>query len=231
MNNVIDEVLAGEPRYNIKDNNGTSIYSNVQIDLATQVTTAGTPLNKALFDSIKTDLNSRLLISNKATGNDVKTGTNDTKYITPLANKQGKQNLVTTTTLYATGSAVEQTIFDFSTASGSIVEISGTYGENTTTNEQTIYLNGTYINGVSQNGLSISNYDFRYVAQNKGCFYFRFDLANKTFVAFFSARKSGNTTLPDYVVGRFTTLTTMTTILRGTASQNTYISATISQNY
>jgi hypothetical protein len=39
MNNVIDEVLAGSPRYNIKDNGGTSIYENVQIDLATQITT------------------------------------------------------------------------------------------------------------------------------------------------------------------------------------------------
>lgn len=39
MNNVIDEVLAGEPRYTIKDNEGTTLYDNVQIDLKTQVTT------------------------------------------------------------------------------------------------------------------------------------------------------------------------------------------------
>lgn len=231
MNNVIDEVLAGSPRYTIKDNGGTTLYDNVQIDLKTQVTTQGTPLNKALFDSIQADLNTRLLISNKASSGEVQAGTNNTKYITPLANKQGKEALITTKTIYATGSATAQTIFDFSTATGSIVEISGTYGENTTGSEQTIYLNGTYINGASQNGLSVTDYDWRYIANNKGSFYFRFDLTNKTFVAMFSGRKSGGSTTPDYVVGRYTTLTSVTAILRGTASQNTYINATISQNY
>ena len=88
MNNVIDEVLAGSPRYNIKDNGGTALYSNVQIDLATQVTTAGTPLNKALFDSIQTDLNSRLLVSNKASQAEAQAGINDTKYMTPLKTQQ-----------------------------------------------------------------------------------------------------------------------------------------------
>jgi len=39
MNNVIDEVLAGDPRYTIKDNGGTTLYDNVQINLKTQVTT------------------------------------------------------------------------------------------------------------------------------------------------------------------------------------------------
>lgn len=39
MNNVIDEVLAGEPRYAIKDNGGAILYDNVQIVLITQVTT------------------------------------------------------------------------------------------------------------------------------------------------------------------------------------------------
>ena len=67
MNNVIDEVLSGEPRYTIKDNGGTTLYDNIQIDLKTPVTTQGTPLNRALFESIRSDLNSRLLTSNKAT--------------------------------------------------------------------------------------------------------------------------------------------------------------------
>lgn len=84
MNNVVDEVLAGSPRYTIKDDGGTTLYDNVQIDLKTQVTTAGTPLNKALFDSIQTDLNSRLLVSNKASQNEAQAGINDTKYMTPL---------------------------------------------------------------------------------------------------------------------------------------------------
>lgn len=51
--NVIDEVLASTPRYTIKDNGGTTLYDNVQIDLKTAVTTQGTALNKALFDKIE----------------------------------------------------------------------------------------------------------------------------------------------------------------------------------
>lgn len=39
MNTVVDEVLAGSPRYTIKNNGGTTLYDNVQIDLKTQVTT------------------------------------------------------------------------------------------------------------------------------------------------------------------------------------------------
>lgn len=37
--NFVDEVLASSPRYTIKDNGGTTLYDNVQIDLKTQVTT------------------------------------------------------------------------------------------------------------------------------------------------------------------------------------------------
>ena len=37
-----------------------------------------------MFDSIQSDLNSRLLISNKATTSEAQTGTNDIKYMTPL---------------------------------------------------------------------------------------------------------------------------------------------------
>lgn len=171
------------------------------------------------------------MISNKATGGETQAGTNNTKYVTPLAIKQANQGLVTTKSVYATGSATAQTIFDFTTATGNIIEISGTYGEVNTSSYQTISLAGTQISGASQNGLSISEYDFRYVSNGVGSYYFRFDMTNKTFVAMFSARTSGSTTKPDYVVGRFTTLTSLTATLRGTASQSTYVTATISQNY
>lgn len=56
MIDVKDEILDGEPRYNIRDNNGTPIQSNVQIELATPVLQPGTPINKGLFDSIKGDI-------------------------------------------------------------------------------------------------------------------------------------------------------------------------------
>lgn len=54
---VKDEVLSGEPRYEIKDNNGNVIATNCSIELITSVLQEGTPLNKALFD--KVDENAR----------------------------------------------------------------------------------------------------------------------------------------------------------------------------
>lgn len=92
MINVIDEVLSGEPIYYIRETTDGLGNKAYKIELATSVTTAGTPLNKALFDSIKDDLNSRLLISSKASKAEAEAGTNDTKYMTPLKSKQQIEN-------------------------------------------------------------------------------------------------------------------------------------------
>lgn len=123
MNNVIDEVLAGEPRYTIKDNGGTTLYDNVQIDLKTQVTTTGTPLNKALFDSIQTDLNTRLLISNKATTGEAQAGTNDTKYITPKKVQDKLKYLISTSSNSTAGTYTVCTFANYTNAD--IITISG----------------------------------------------------------------------------------------------------------
>ena len=89
MTNVVDEVLAQqEPEYILTHQNGTQEI--VKLNLATQVITEGTPLNKALFDSIKSDIDARLLISDKASTQEAQTGTNDTKYMTPLKVAQSK---------------------------------------------------------------------------------------------------------------------------------------------
>lgn len=48
--NFIDEVLAGVEKYTLIHSDNTS--EEVSIQLATAVTTQGTPLNKALFDKI-----------------------------------------------------------------------------------------------------------------------------------------------------------------------------------
>lgn len=56
MINVVDEVLSGEALYTIvpiTDSLGNTVY---KIELVTSVTQAGTPLNKALFDSIDYDI-------------------------------------------------------------------------------------------------------------------------------------------------------------------------------
>lgn len=49
----VDEVLSGAERFNIKDNGGTAIHSNVQIELASTVTTAGTSVDAAHMNNIE----------------------------------------------------------------------------------------------------------------------------------------------------------------------------------
>lgn len=92
MNNVIDEVLdtaQTDNKIKYKIIHADSTEEIVQLELYTPVTTEGTALNKALFDSIQADLNTRLLISNLATQQEAEAGTNNTKYMTPLRVKQG----------------------------------------------------------------------------------------------------------------------------------------------
>ena len=90
MTNVVDEVLNtaqtdNKVKYILTRDNGTT--ENVQIDLLTPVVTQGTPLNKALFDSIQADItslnNNKLNISSKATNAEAQAGTNTTKYLVP----------------------------------------------------------------------------------------------------------------------------------------------------
>lgn len=49
--NVKDEILTEEPKYRIKQN-GATLYDNVVIEMITAVQQQGTPINKALFDTI-----------------------------------------------------------------------------------------------------------------------------------------------------------------------------------
>lgn len=82
MNNVVDEVISGTPKYTITFNDNSKAVG-VTIELENTVLQQGTELNKFFFDSILDDLNSRLLATNKATQVDVQTGTNNSKYVTP----------------------------------------------------------------------------------------------------------------------------------------------------
>lgn len=66
---VQDEVLSGEPRYEIKDNNGNVIATNCSIELITSVLQEGTPLNKALFDRLDNVL---VVLGGKENGEDFK---------------------------------------------------------------------------------------------------------------------------------------------------------------
>jgi hypothetical protein len=49
----VDEVLAGDERYDIKDNGGTEIHGNVQIVLKTSVSQAGTAVNATRLNNIE----------------------------------------------------------------------------------------------------------------------------------------------------------------------------------
>lgn len=86
MNNVVDEVLNtaetdNKIKYKLTHEDGTEEI--VQLDLYTPVITFGTEFSKLLFDSIQTDLNSRVLLSDLATQAEAEAGTNNTKWMTP----------------------------------------------------------------------------------------------------------------------------------------------------
>ena len=49
MIEIKDEILTGEPRYRVRDNNGNIIQDNVTIEQITPVKQEGTSVNKALF--------------------------------------------------------------------------------------------------------------------------------------------------------------------------------------
>jgi len=85
MNNVVDEVLNtsatdNKVKYKITYSNNTSDI--VELDLYTPVTTQGTPINRALFESIRTDLtnlsNNKENISNKT--NTISSSSTTTQY-------------------------------------------------------------------------------------------------------------------------------------------------------
>lgn len=220
MNTVVDEVLAGSPRYTIKDNGGTTLYDNVQIDLKTQVTTAGTPLNKALFDSIRDDLNTRLLISNKANQGEAEAGTNDTKYMTPLKTRQ-VLNYLTTTKNIATGNVTE-TIYDFSSVTNKIIRIEGCFDAPywSGNNYPSLKINGSQIVGCNESTgtwsyqSSTMTYPVRidYGSSNTArCpFYFEFNLITNTFRGHIFEYTSLGGYKNYNVSGYFTSLTSLT---------------------
>lgn len=57
MQEIKDEILEGEARYRIRDNNGNIIQDNVNIEQITPVIQEGAPINKALLENIQNDIN------------------------------------------------------------------------------------------------------------------------------------------------------------------------------
>ena len=62
-----DEILNGEPRYNIRDKDGNLIQEDASIELSTEVTQEGTPLNKALFAISGSSTGESLMLSSLPT--------------------------------------------------------------------------------------------------------------------------------------------------------------------
>lgn len=218
MINVVDEVLASSPRYTIKNNGGTTLYDDVQIDLKTQVTTTGTPLNKALFDSIRDDLNSRLLISSKATTTEAQTGTNDTKYMTPLKTRQALNYLTTTKNISA--GTTSETLYTF-TNTTAIIRIDGQIGSPaySGTNYPSITLSGStirsyYNNAWSTGNLTITTGNTIGTADSSKCpFWFEFNMTTKSYKGFVFIRTgsgSSGTYSASEIHGTFTSLTSLT---------------------
>lgn len=160
MNNVVDEVLntsatGNKIKYRITHEDSTSEV--VTIDLETPVTTPGTPLNKTLFDSIKDDLNSRLLISSKATNQEADTGTDTSKYIVPSTLLYKLQHLnYTPDELKSTGTSKTATFYDGTqlTNSNTILIMGRAYIEGSRANYSTakLTLNGTHIGDTKGSG-------------------------------------------------------------------------------
>ena len=161
MNNVVDEVLntaQTDNKVKYKIIHADSTEEIVQLELYTPVTTEGTALNKLLFDSIADDINSRLLISNKATTDEAIAGTNDTKYIVPstLQGKIDKMNKLdgnnSTLVTGAINSYSEHTIFQSSQLKDTnfgTVTIDGYFyspDSSSTNRNQSIKLTGTNVN-------------------------------------------------------------------------------------
>lgn len=53
---IKDEILTGEPRYRIRDNNGNILQDNVAIEKTTSVKQEATPINKKLFQDFYKDI-------------------------------------------------------------------------------------------------------------------------------------------------------------------------------
>ena len=65
MLEIKDEILTGEPRYRVRDNNGNIIQDNVSIEQITPALQEGTPVNKALVEGLQQEMlsDTKLLVA------------------------------------------------------------------------------------------------------------------------------------------------------------------------
>lgn len=143
MNNVVDEVLTDNPKFRISDSNGNVLYDNISIELTTPAQVVGTALNKLLFDSIKADLDSRLLIADKSTQAEAEAGSNNTKYMTPLRVKNYHDENIGVKYTNVSLSSSESTTIDLSNVASKVKKIEVVF--NADLASQNIVMSGTGI--------------------------------------------------------------------------------------
>lgn len=177
MVNFVDAILdtsqtGGVIKYNLIHADSTT--EQVQLAMATPVQTQGTPLNKATFDSIQTDLtnlnNNKLNVSSKATQSEAEAGTNDTKYMTPLKVQQKLNSYKTTYENSTTSTSYTYTtILNLTNNNNTFVKIHGSYNTPQYADWRLII---TFGDGTTK---TMTNKDTQYQKAAKGFFEFNID--------------------------------------------------------
>ena len=251
MNTVVDEVLAGDPRYKITYNDN-STATGVKIDLETAVTTQGTALNKALFDSIQSDItslnNNKLNVSAKATQSQAEAGTNNTNYMTALRvqnhydyNKstQAEAEAGANDTHYTTPLKVQQKLNSLRTTK------SGTNSSNSWTTDtiidftnltnKTILLTGWFYFSSNDRGSLKFNYangtatEITSAFNNKIGITFTFDTTNQTITGLYRTGASSIETFDKVLTDVESSITSVEVRMRGTGSNPCSYSMAIQQ--
>lgn len=175
-----------------------------------------------MFDSIQADLNTRLLISNKATTAEAQAGTNDTKYITPKKLQDKLNDLIATDTQSTASTHTVCTFANYTNAK--IITISGKIsGSN-----GNFVINGNGLGGFTSQGNVIGGTSLSLNHANNNSeqpFIFRFDLNSKSFIGHYVTDIS-NTSRSETICGRFSSITNFQ--IRITSGRN--YTATIQTN-
>lgn len=171
-------------------------------------------------------MNSRLLISNKATTSEAQTGTNDTKYMTPLKVQQKLNSLITTGS-YSAGTSTVVNFANYTNAK--IITVTGNVkGSSGSSNNSYLAINGTTIRGYAFDGedssiSSASQLKLKLATSSvtDHAFELKFDLNSKTFYGNYYDNSDGVT----FLQGNFNAITTLQITLYSSATSNITVQA------
>lgn len=199
------------------------------MERADEPSVAGTPINKALFDSIASDLSTlnstKLNIADKATSVEAQAGIDNTKYMTPQTVQNKLDFLIKSVTKNVIGTHTICTFSDYSAAK--IITISG---KARTGSNGRITINGSNIRIFATSGgaSTASSQDFT-LANYSGDigFEFRFDMNSNSFTGYYPAIINTNTTV-ESICGSFTSLTNFQIKLNSTSGVGCEVTIQIS---